>query len=418
MATFLFLIVSGIVIIQTFRRTMIHHPGDVEITYLVEQFEGKRVAIKFGAKLGALLITMQIKGFDYIWGKIAVLITDLENHKTEVRWQKSFIFKTVFVKFFNAMYPFLYYAFAKEYVEGCAIKDVPGATEEEKLHARMNACISGLQLYIMTFFAVHLCIVMAMLCKRILLSQWKIEGERRKPGIDEYTYLQLQAKTDSFKATDMVNDYMEATVQFGLVVCFSVVLPILTLLSIISNLFEFRLIAYRQSYIVQRVHPSGCDGIGAWLDFFRFVAYMSIAVNAGLAVFAMLPFKAYAMETKLLLFLCFEHGLMFLKLAVETAIPDMPRDVDIADDKNEVAVSRIFGGNFKRLDFSFNEFGTTKAIRCNVDSSRWFQTYEHSDLNANKEAKLKQSENEDGNPEEIAKEDPEEDLDSGYNTSE
>ena len=36
------------------------------------------------------------------------------------------------------------------------------------------------------------------------------------------------------------------------------------------------------------------------------------------------------------IFLGAEHVLLFLKVAVETAIPDLPYDVDIAEDKNPV----------------------------------------------------------------------------------
>eukprot|EP00397_Hematodinium_sp_SG-2012_P018520 GEMP01018977.1.p1 GENE.GEMP01018977.1~~GEMP01018977.1.p1 ORF type:complete len:820 (+),score=171.04 GEMP01018977.1:146-2605(+) len=387
MAIFIMLIVSGIVIIQTFRATMIHHPSDVVLTSAIEASFGRHAAVKMGSKIGAILITMQIKIFDFVWGKMAVWITNKENHKTNVRWQKSLVFKTVLVKFFNAMYPFLYYAFAKEYVEGCRIPKMPNATKEEKIEAQMCACIAGLQLYIITFFVVHLSIVCAMLCKRMFFAKWKIDAERRKPGVERnaYSYLHVQAKTDAFLGVDMISDYMDATVQFGLVVCFSVVLPVLTLFSIFSNMLEYRLLAYRQCYIVQRAHPTGCEGIGAWLDIFRMISCIAIVANAGLAVFAMLPFKAYSVETKLLLFLCIEHSLLFLKLVVEVAIPDVPKDVDLADDKNEEAVARIFGGTFKRMHFEHSEFGTRGAIQCNIDCERWNERYEHCDLNAHNE---------------------------------
>jgi hypothetical protein len=72
----------------------------------------------------------------------------------------------------------------------------------------------------------------------------------------------VQAKTDAFASKDMMNDFMELTVQFALVTCFSVVLPVLTVLALISNLVEFRLIAWRQCFVVQRTHPEGAEGIG------------------------------------------------------------------------------------------------------------------------------------------------------------
>lgn len=396
MAVFLFCIVSGIVIIQTFRHLMITHPTRVTITEKVIEFSGDRdLAVKFGKKIGALMITFQIKTLDFIWSKISVFCTNAENHKTYTRWTKSLIYKTVFVKFFNAMYPFIYFAFAKEYVEGCHTDIPEGATKREKIELQLCACIAGLQLYIMTFFVVHMMVVVAMLVKRFVFARYKIRKDLSKPGIDisHFTYLQFQAKCDPFSGVDMINDYMEATVQFGLVVCFSVVLPVLTVLALVSNLLEYRLIAYRQCYVVQRAHPAGADGIGAWLEFFRLLSYMAIGVNAGLAVFAMLPFKEYPMETKLLLFLAIEHALLFLKLGVEASIPDVPKDVDKADDKNDDAVAKIFGGQFKPIEFEYEKFGTKKPIMISSDGEDWnaLKTYTHQDLQDQKKIEEEQA---------------------------
>lgn len=394
MVLFLFCIMSGIVIIQTFRHTMITHPSDVYITSTVKTLSGDRdIAVKFGKKLGALLITAQIKTLDFVWSKISVYCTNAENHKTYSRWTKSLIYKTVFVKFFNAMYPFIYFAFAKEYVEGCKTHIPEGTSDRRRIELQMCACITGLQLYIMTFFVVHMMVVAAMLVKRFVFAKYKIKKDLDKPGVDktQFTYLQFQAKCDAFSGVDMINDYMEATVQFGLVVCFSVVLPVLTVLAILSNMLEYRLIAFRQCYVVQRAHPAGADGIGAWLEFFKLVSYMAIAVNAGLAVFAMLPFKEYPMETKLLLFLAIEHALLFLKLGVEASIPDIPRDVDRADDKNHDAVDKIFGGQFKPIEFEYEKYGTKNPVMISCDGQDWnaLKTYMHEDLQIQKNAEDK-----------------------------
>merc|ERR1712194_989650 len=71
--------------------------------------------------------------------------------------------------------------------------------------------------------------------KRIVTTRMKIRAEMKKPGIyaNGYTYLQLQAKCDGFCSSDTPPDYMELTVQFAMVTCFSVVL------------------AYRQLYVLQ-----------------------------------------------------------------------------------------------------------------------------------------------------------------------
>jgi hypothetical protein len=80
----------------------------------------------------------------------------------------------VIVKFFNAMYPFLYYAFAKEYIEGCPER----------------GCIPDLQNYIITFFLTHLAVTLAMVTKRCVFAYLKVRSEITKKCVEdpkEYT---------------------------------------------------------------------------------------------------------------------------------------------------------------------------------------------------------------------------------------
>jgi len=355
--------VYGVVVIQSIRKIMMRHPSDNPITAVVMFYTNRETAVKVGGKMGAIGITIQIKIMDAIWSKVSLYVTERENHKTENRFQQSLVFKTVIVKFFNAMYPFIYFAFAKEYVEGC--KGDKG-------------CIPGLQMYIMTFFVTHLVVALVNIVKEIVMTKANIVMEMRKPGVsaDDYTYLQVQAKTAAFESKDLINDFMELTVQFALVTCFSVVLPVLAVLALVSNMVEYRLLAYRQLAVKQRAFPSGAEGIGAWQDIFRAVCFLAILVNTGLAVFAMLPFKALSMEYKLLAFLILEHVMMFVKIGVETSIPDLPRDVDDADDKNEEAVAKIFGGGYKPINFMPAELPLSKPLWVSPDGSQMGKAYE------------------------------------------
>ena len=51
----------------------------------------------------------------------------LENPKTQSDWERARLFKLLPVKLFNALYPFLYLAFAKRYFEDCRVDE--GGTE-------------------------------------------------------------------------------------------------------------------------------------------------------------------------------------------------------------------------------------------------------------------------------------------------
>merc|ERR1712137_924529 len=72
-----------------------------------------------GAEVCALLITLQIRIFSFIWEQVARFINDRENHRTQQDKSQSLVYKLFFVKSFNLMYPYFYIAFMKEWIEGC-----------------------------------------------------------------------------------------------------------------------------------------------------------------------------------------------------------------------------------------------------------------------------------------------------------
>ena len=87
MTSFLAIVVCGIAIIQGIRYVMVHDPEENVISnWILEATNDKAFAERMGAKIGATMITLQVKILDIIWSSIAKKITDNENHKTESRY--------------------------------------------------------------------------------------------------------------------------------------------------------------------------------------------------------------------------------------------------------------------------------------------------------------------------------------------
>eukprot|EP00931_Biecheleriopsis_adriatica_P044194 TRINITY_DN25256_c0_g1_i1.p1 TRINITY_DN25256_c0_g1~~TRINITY_DN25256_c0_g1_i1.p1 ORF type:complete len:841 (-),score=119.15 TRINITY_DN25256_c0_g1_i1:51-2315(-) len=65
---------------------------------------------------GPYLITTIIMTFSLLWSKIAPLLNSLQNHKTQLRWDRGLVLLVLPVRLFLALYPFLSLCFLKRYL--------------------------------------------------------------------------------------------------------------------------------------------------------------------------------------------------------------------------------------------------------------------------------------------------------------
>merc|ERR1719478_1050873 len=95
-----------------------------------------------GAAMGGYCIVALIKGLDAIWKQICLKLVELENHRTGGEKEKALIYKILYVKLINVLYPYLYTAFRKRHVVTCR-EDAEGA----------ETCLPGLSKDLMKYFA-------------------------------------------------------------------------------------------------------------------------------------------------------------------------------------------------------------------------------------------------------------------------
>lgn len=69
----------------------------------------------FNKTYAPLLTAVLISGGGWIWGKIAPVLTNIQNHRTAARYQKDLTFTLSVVKIFVALWPFLVPAFILKY---------------------------------------------------------------------------------------------------------------------------------------------------------------------------------------------------------------------------------------------------------------------------------------------------------------
>jgi len=256
-------------------------------------------------KVGKYFVTANITIVDMIWSAISPKLADLENWRTDQEFKDAKATKLFTVKFFLYYYPFFYYAFLQEHVEGC-----PGGSR--------SGCNEVLAENLYIFFLTHIFKVVLGAVLPILFVRFEIWKEARRFPDKTFTYLQVQNKCSKYPGD--TDDFMNLVVCMGFVMMFAVALPCMATISFMCNLVELRMQAFKMIHFYRRVDPKGQEGIGAWLQIMWILSKFGVIVNVGMAVFSMRPLRAQPLPAKLLQFIIAEHFLFMSTWIIQTQI--------------------------------------------------------------------------------------------------
>jgi len=287
---------------------------------------------KVSQNFAKYIVTINITLVDSIWGMVSPAMSKSENHRTPVELRNAMVLKLIVVKVFVYYYPFWYIAFVQRHVEGC---NIGGTT-----------CLEYLESSLIVFLLLHIIFVFLMAGISALSTRVKIWRELRSvPSDKQYTFLEAQAKCPSYEAETEIADFLELITSLGLVMQFSIILPMIPLLQLLSNLVELRVSAYKMVNIFRRVPGRGSEGIGSWSSSIYCISWLALIVNVGLGVFFMKPMKDWDFDKQILTFVVVEHALVGLKVFVELAIPDIDILTHMIRITNNVVLEKVFSGD-------------------------------------------------------------------------
>jgi hypothetical protein len=142
-------------------------------------------------------------------------------------------------------------------------------------------------------------------------------------------------------------DYDELIIQFGFVVLFVVVFPAAPGLALLNNLIEFRLDAAKILGFTRRPHPKGAYDMGTWFYMLDLISWVMVISNTGLIVFASYNFSSRLLpDERWITFVCVEHILIGIKLALQFLVPDVPQAVEERVARQEVIRHTLVEPNY------------------------------------------------------------------------
>jgi hypothetical protein len=200
----------------------------------------------------------------------------------------------------------------------------------------------------------------------------KIKAEMEKSGDEKpYTWLQTQAKCFEVAPYEYYSwggsfdeDFVEYAVQFAILVCFGMMLPVIAFIGLLATMIIHRLLAFRMVNVTCRPFPDPSDGIGVWQDIFSLITMLAVVINTGLVVVAMEPVRNWSLLHKGITFLALQHLLVAIRISVGWMIHDEPEDVmHIRDINHEFKISQLrkrhtHASDEKKADFSKVDLST------------------------------------------------------------
>ncbi|KAF7273724.1 hypothetical protein GWI33_013578, partial [Rhynchophorus ferrugineus] len=235
---------------------------------------------------GALLSSVFIFFFQWFYEYIALVLTNLECHRTQSSYSNAYIFKSYALAFTNNYSALFYIAFFK----GKFYTHPGDQTMWERIGGLStdicdpSGCVVDLNvllLIIMTFKAVASNVLQVYIPK-IKERINKVLSKVRQDDLPQWEREYLMAKVDEFF---IVKEYMDMVIQYGFVTFFIMGFPLAPLFALINNVIELRVDASKVIKSYRRPIPSKVAGIGAWFAILQAMTYIGVLTNALIIAF-------------------------------------------------------------------------------------------------------------------------------------
>jgi len=388
--TFISIVVIAVVACYLFRAN-ISFPYP-EGKYYIRYGDGVDDFVALGMVIASFLNAIQIMILDIVYGKVAVWLTNRENHATESKFEDSLIGKTFCFRFVNSYMSLFYIAFMKEYLS---------IVWKEKM-CEPN-CISELNLSLGIIFFTNISVgniteifipfLLAKYKEKQLLGKVKKQQQEGTPltpppamettqpiaamqtttppptsvsdGIGQSTggssgdveedaaaapndaptrlslveaqYLQIEYDP----TMGSFNDYNEMVLQFGYCTLFVAAFPLATVLALANNFVESRVDAWKLCQTHRRPWPVGAEDIGTWLVFLKIMSILAIVTNMAIFCFTGSLLDGWTWKERIVIFVCMEHILVGGHFMIAMLAPDVPLEVSNHLKRQEFIISKV-----------------------------------------------------------------------------
>eukprot|EP00928_Gymnodinium_smaydae_P036602 TRINITY_DN25559_c0_g1_i1.p1 TRINITY_DN25559_c0_g1~~TRINITY_DN25559_c0_g1_i1.p1 ORF type:complete len:895 (-),score=184.58 TRINITY_DN25559_c0_g1_i1:164-2848(-) len=273
-------------------------------------------------------VTIQIKLFNFMWGRLSAYCVDCEHHKTELDYYNALANKMYMFDFINSFCSFYYIAFFMEKVEG----------ECPPLYGSCWGYLTYQMIVVYSiymFFTLYdifypLWVIRSATNEEVtkLKKLGKLSEDDDSPG---YSFIEQQAKMSTYDGQGMIDDYLGIIGPLGFVLLFGITMPMCSLLALVCFGLQLRADAWKLTRAIRRPFPMIATlGLGVWQVILEQLVHLSVITNVALVCFQVQPFKDWPLTSRFLLFFALSNALGGMEILLAKVWPVESAEVNLA----------------------------------------------------------------------------------------
>ncbi|XP_031438519.1 anoctamin-4 [Clupea harengus] len=219
-----------------------------------------------------------------LYEKVALLLTNLEQPRTESEWENSFTLKMFLFQFVNLNSSTFYIAFFLGRFTGR-----PGAYIRLINRWKLEECHpSGCLIDL--FMQMGIIMVLKQTWNNfmelgypLIVNWWtrrRLRREFGKKAMDAFPQWEKDYNLQPMNTYGLFEEYLEMILQFGFTTIFVAAFPLAPLLALLNNIIEIRLDAFKFVTQWRRPLPSQDKDIGIWYGILEGIGILSVISNA------------------------------------------------------------------------------------------------------------------------------------------
>uniref|UniRef100_A0AAX7UF33 Anoctamin n=1 Tax=Astatotilapia calliptera TaxID=8154 RepID=A0AAX7UF33_ASTCA len=219
-----------------------------------------------------------------LYEKVALLLTNLEQPRTESEWENSFTFKMFLFQFVNLNSSTFYIAFFLGRFTGRPGSYLRLINRWKLEECHPSGCLIDLCMQMGIIMVLKQTWNNFMELGYPLMQNWwtrrrlrREHGQNAKAGFPQW---ERDFNLQPMNAYGLFDEYLEMILQFGFTTIFVAAFPLAPLLALINNIIEIRLDAYKFVTQWRRPLPSQAKDIGIWYGILEGIGILSVITNA------------------------------------------------------------------------------------------------------------------------------------------
>ncbi|KAJ3010147.1 UNVERIFIED_CONTAM: Anoctamin-7 [Siphonaria sp. JEL0065] len=270
--------------------------------------------------------------------RLAKVLTDFDNYRTESGYQDALILKNFLLAVVNSFASLFYIGIVKAIMSVVDGDNLIIGIYKDNCQSFLGtqSCMVELMLQIVITFVG---IIFSNQIKELILPSLMTAINRGRAKYRDAGQSGIDEHKPVFTDEALGFDFISVVIQFGFISLFSCAFPLAPLFALVSNLVELRIDAYKILVQYRRPFASRTQDIGLVLPLMQYISSLGVVTNAIVIAFASSSFHKNVVSrfspnsqlaVRVLFVIVFEHFVAGIKVIVRHFLPSVPRSVRVA----------------------------------------------------------------------------------------